>query len=151
MRVRLLLIRALQSMGLVLVGYLFILAMTASLRETPFSMSLPYLGDSDNSALDLALFCVPGMLLFVLLGSTIRRRRVLGGVFAAVAAVSAWLLCELFSTAFGNTWSTSEVLGLLVLNLHWWLLALVPGLMLLFALERFASKAGSYKGSGIRL
>ncbi|NER60643.1 hypothetical protein G3435_12890 [Pseudomonas sp. MAFF212428] len=59
-----------------------------------------------------------------------------GGLFAVLAALSAWLLCNLFSRAFGNTWTEGEVVVLLVSNLHWWLLALVPGLGLLFALER---------------
>lgn len=144
-------IRALQSMLLVLVGYAFVWLMTADVREQMFTTQLPDMGESGSRILDLVLFCVPGMLLFVLLGSFVRKPRRLGALFATVATLSAWLLGNLFSQAFGNTWSSVEIVVLLLVNLHWWLLALVPGLVLLFALDRFASKAGSYDESDTRL
>lgn len=129
-------IRTAQSLLLVLVGYAFVWLMTAYVREQTFTTQLPDMGESGSSTIDLVLFCVPGMLLFVLLGSFVRKPRRLGGLFAVLAALSAWLLCNLFSRAFGNTWTEGEIVVLLVSNLHWWLLALVPGLGLLFALER---------------
>lgn len=148
---RLIMVRALQSLCLVLVGYVFVWLMTAGVREQTFTTQLPDMGESGSRIVDLVLFCVPAMLLFVILGSFVRQRRTLGAVFAALAALSAWLLCQLFAQAFGNTWSSAEITVLLMVNLHWWLLALAPGLLLMLALDRFASKAGSYNESNVRL
>lgn len=147
MIVRRVLIRTLQSMLLVLVGYAFIWLMTAGVREQTFTTALPDMGESGSRIVDLMFFCAPGMLLFVLLGSLVRKPRRLGALFAVLATLSAWLLCDLFAGAFGNTWSSIEIVGLLLMNLHWWLMALVPGMFLLFKLDRFASKAGSCKQS----
>ena len=133
---RLIMTRVLQSTVLVLVGYVFVWLMTASVREQTFTTQLPDMGELGSRNVDVVLMCLPGMLLFVLLGSFIHQRRRLGTVFAVLAALTAWLLCSVFSRAFGNTWSEGEIVVLLVFNLHWWVLALVPGLGLLFALER---------------
>ena len=135
--IRLFCVRLLQSLGLALVAYLFVCLMTASMREAPFSLTLPEISQPDgNSAVDLLLFSLPGQLLFVLVGCFIHRRRLLGGVFALFAALIALLQCLLFADAFGNTWSTAEIFGLLGFNLHWLVVALVPGLAWLFGLER---------------
>ncbi|MCP3748787.1 hypothetical protein [Pseudomonas sp. SBB6] len=134
---RLFCVRLLQSLGLALVAYLFVCLMTASMREEPFSLTLPEISQPDgNSAFDLLLFSLPGQLLFVLVGCFIHRRRLLGRGFALFAALTALLQCLLFANAFGNTWSTAEIFGLLGFNLHWLLVALVPGLAWLFGLER---------------
>ncbi|UVL23914.1 hypothetical protein [Pseudomonas donghuensis] len=111
--------------------------MTASMREEPFSLTLPEISQPDgNSAVDLLLFSLPGQLLFVLVGCFIHRRRLLGRGFVLFAALTALLQCLLFANAFGNTWSTAEIFGLLGFNLHWLVVALVPGLAWLFGLER---------------
>ena len=134
---RLFCVRLLQSLGLALVAYLFVCLMTASMREAPFSLTLPEISQPDgNSAVDLLLFSLPGQLLFVLVGCFILRRRLLGRGFVLFAALTALLQCLLFANAFGNTWSTAEIFGLLGFNLHWLVVALVPGLAWLFGLER---------------
>ncbi|QHF30599.1 MULTISPECIES: hypothetical protein [Pseudomonas] len=134
---RLFCVRLLQSLGLALVAYLFVCLMTASMREEPFSLTLPEISQPDgNSAVDLLLFSLPGQLLFVLVGCFIHRRRLLGRGFVLFAALTALLQCLLFANAFGNTWSTAEIFGLLGFNLHWLVVALVPGLAWLFGLER---------------
>ena len=95
-------------------------------QEQTFTTQLPDMGELGSRNVDVVLMCLPGMLLFVLLGSFIHQRRRLGTVFAVLAALTAWLLCSVFSRAFGNTWTEGEIVVLLVSNLHWWLLALVP-------------------------
>lgn len=136
--VRLITVRLLQSLGLVLAVYLFICLMSASIRQTSFSLELPILIDPDsNSAVELLLLAIPGQLLFLLISCFIHRHRLLNGTFVIVAAMTALLQCLLFAEVFGNTWSSTEVLGLFGLNLPFLLLALIPGLVLLASLERW--------------
>ncbi|CAK9892573.1 MULTISPECIES: hypothetical protein [Pseudomonas] len=135
--IRLFCLRLLQSLGLILVAYLFVCLMSASMREMPFSLTLPEISQPDNnSAVELLLFALPGQLLFLLAGCFIHKQRLLSGGFVLFAALTALLQCLLFADAFGNTWSTAEIFGLLGFNLHWLLLALVPGLAWLIGLER---------------
>lgn len=137
---RLFALRLLQSLGLILVAYVFVCLMAANIGQTPFSFELPNLIDPDsNSAVELLLFTVPGLLLFLLAGCFIHRLGALSGAFVIAAAVVALLQCLLFAEAFGNTWSNTEIFGLLGFNLHYLLLAVIPGLILLAALERWPS------------
>jgi len=132
---RLLATRALQSLGLTPVAYLFVCLLSASLGS-PFSLRLPDIAAPDgNSLLELLIFTVPGQLLFMLSGSFCKNRRWLVGLFALCATLVAWLQCLLFADAFGNTWSTTEIAGLMGYNLPWLLLALAPGLALLRVTE----------------
>ncbi|WP_422422385.1 hypothetical protein [Pseudomonas sp. GZD-222] len=136
MRAHLFTLRLLQSLGLVLIAYLFVCLMTAEITQSSFSLKLPSLIDpGSDSTIELLLFTVPGQLLFLLLGCFIHRRRLLGSAFVLLATMPALLQCLLFAETFGNTWSSTEILGLLGFNLPWLLLALVPGLALLMALE----------------
>ncbi|MDD1017297.1 hypothetical protein [Pseudomonas rubra] len=135
--IRLFPIRLLQSLGLAPVAYLFVCLMTAGMSGEALSLTLPDVSQPDgNSIFDLLLFSLPGQLLFLLVGCFIHRQRLLSSVFMLFAALIALLQCLLFSQAFGNTWSTAEIFGLLGFNLHWLLLALVPGLAWLIGLER---------------
>lgn len=136
MSLRLLVTRALQSLGLIPVAYLFVCSLGASF-DRPFNLSLPHIGAPDgNSLLELLIFTLPGQLLFLLLGSFCRQRRWVGGLFTLCATLVAWLQCLRFAEAFGNTWSTAELAGLLGYNLHGLLFALAPGLALLLLAER---------------
>ncbi|WP_225935830.1 hypothetical protein [Pseudomonas fakonensis] len=135
MTLRLLATRALQSLGLIPVAYLFVCLLGASFGE-PFSLRLPDIAAPDgNSLVELLIFTVPGQLLFMLPGIFCKNRRWLAGLFALCATQVAWLQCLLFADAFGNTWSTTEIAGLLGYNLPWLLLALAPGLALLRVTE----------------
>ncbi|ROL76140.1 hypothetical protein [Pseudomonas vranovensis] len=135
--IRLFCLRLLQSLGLVLVAYLFVCLLTAGMSGEPFSLKLPDISQPDgNSAVDLLLFSLPGQLLLLLAGCFIHRQRLLALAFVLSAALTAWLQCLIFADAFGNTWSTAEIVGLLVFNLHWLVVALVPGLAWLIGLER---------------
>lgn len=135
---RLVTVRLLQSLGLVLVVYLFICLVTASISQTRFSLELPRLIDPDsNSTAELLLMAIPGQLLFLLSSCFIHRPRLLNGAFVIVAAMTALLQCLVFAEVFGNTWSNTEVLELFGFNLPSLLLALIPGLALLATLERW--------------
>ncbi|MGR3995362.1 hypothetical protein [Pseudomonas sp. 1121_17] len=126
--------RLLQSLGLPLMAYLFICLMTAQIRQASFS--LPSLGEPDsNSALELLLLSLPGQLLFVLAGCFTHRRRLLLGVFLLAASITALLQCLVFAQCFGTTWSTAETFILLASNAPALLLALLPGLALLYNTE----------------
>lgn len=139
MKLRKLGVRLLQSLGLVLVAYLFVCLMTASVRQSAFAFELPGLIEPDsNSGRELLLFCVPGQLLFVLLGCFFRRPGLLIGAYLLAATTTALLQCQLFAEAFGSTWSNAEIFGLLAVNLPSLLLALAPGLALLWGLERIS-------------
>lgn len=127
--------RLLQSLGLPLMAYLFICLMTAQIRQASFSLTLPSLGEPDsNSALELLLLSLPGQLLFVLAGCFTHRRRLLG-VFLLAASITALLQCLVFAQCFGTTWSTAETFILLASNAPALLLALLPGLALLYNTE----------------
>lgn len=129
-------IRALQSLGLIPVAYLFVCLMSAGFGHS-FSLALPEVAAPDGSSVvELLLFTVPGQLLFVLLACFFSKRHWLLAVFALCATLTAWLQCLLFADAFGNTWSSAEIAGLLGYNLPWLLAALAPGLALLLVTER---------------
>lgn len=131
--------RLLQSLGLPLMAYLFICLMTAQIRQASFSLTLPSLGEPDsNSALELLLLSLPGQLLFVLAGCFTHRRRLLIGVFLLAASITALLQCLVFAQCFGTTWSTAETFILLASNAPALLLALVPGLALLYNTEQLS-------------
>lgn len=111
--------------------------MTATIRQTVFSLELPDLGEPDsNSVVETLLFTVPGLLLFLLLAHSCRKHRTLIALFGLAAVVTALLQCMLFAQCFGNTWSTREILGLLLYNIPSLLLALAPGVVWLLAAER---------------
>jgi hypothetical protein len=136
--VRLFTLRLLQSLGLALVAYLFVCLMTADITQASLRLELPSLIEPDsNSTVELLLLTVPGQLLFLLVGSFIHRRVLLNGAFVLFATMTVLLQCMRFAEALGNTWSNTEILGLLGINLQWLLLALSPGLALLAALERW--------------
>ena len=121
-----------------MVAYLFVCLMTADISQASFSLGLPNLIEpNSNSTVELLLFTVPGQLLFLLVGYFVHRTLLLNGAFVLFATVTGLLQCMLFAETFGNTWNTTEILGLLGLNLRWLLLALIPGLALLAALERW--------------
>ncbi|MCE0913982.1 MULTISPECIES: hypothetical protein [unclassified Pseudomonas] len=129
--------RLLQGLGLILVAYLFVCLMTAGLRQTGFSLELPDLVEPDsNSALELLLFAVPGLLLFLLFGCFIRNRRTLIHTYVLLAIMVAQLQCLNFAESYGSTWSGLELVMLLGMNTHWLLLALIPGLALLLGIEQ---------------
>lgn len=135
---RLIIVRCLQSLGLVLVAHLFICLINASLGQTPLSLTLPSLIDPDsNSTVELLLFTLPAQLLFLLATRCVHRLGSLNGVFALIGTMTALVQCLVFAEAFGNTWSATEIVGLLGFNLHYLLLAMIPGLSLLMALERW--------------
>lgn len=132
-------LRLLQSSAVMLVAYLFVCLMTASLRQSPLSLALPSLGEPDsNSTFELLLFSVPGQLLLLLLCAAQRGRRWLISAFVLAAGLTALLQCLLFAEAFGSTWSTAEILGLWAFNLPALLLALIPGLALFCAVEQIS-------------
>ncbi|MHA6162387.1 hypothetical protein ACX3X6_16095 [Pseudomonas sichuanensis] len=111
--------------------------MTAAIRQTAFSLELPDLGEPDsNSATEMLLFTVPGLLLFLLPACNCRKRRTLIALFGLAAVATALLQCMLFAQSFGSTWSTSEILGLLLFNIPLLLFALAPGVAWLLAAER---------------
>ncbi|MCE1116975.1 MULTISPECIES: hypothetical protein [Pseudomonas] len=115
--------------------------MTATIRQTAFSLELPDLGEPDShSVFEMLLFTVPGLLLFLLLflllACNCRKRRTLIALFGLASVVTALLQCMLFAQCFGSTWSTSEILGLLLFNSPSLLLALGPGVVWLLAAER---------------
>ncbi|MEG0861482.1 MAG: hypothetical protein RSD81_21330 [Pseudomonas sp.] len=131
-------LRVLQSLGVILVAYLFVCLMTADITQASFSLELPSLIEPDsNSVVELLLFAVPGQLLFLLVSRFIHRPLLLNGAFVLFATMTVLLQCMLFAETFGNTWNITEILGLLGFNLRWLLLALIPGLALLAALERW--------------
>lgn len=137
MKFRLITARLLQSLGLIPVAYAFVCLMTATIRQTALSLQLPDLGEPDsNSMVEMLLFTVPGLLLFLLLAYQCRKRRTLIVLFGLAAVATALLQCMLFAQCFGNTWSTSEILGLLLFNMPLLLLALAPGVAWLLAAER---------------
>lgn len=134
---RRLITRLVQSLGLALVAYLFVCLMATSLRQTAFSLALPELVEpTSNSTVELLLLTLPAQLLFVLAGCWMAGRAAIIAAFVLLGAGVAWLQCMLFAESFGNTWSNTEVLLLLGVNLHWLLLALIPGLALLLGAER---------------
>ncbi|WP_252091550.1 hypothetical protein [Pseudomonas sp. MWU13-3659] len=134
--------RLLQGLGLILVAYLFVCLMTASLKQTGFSLELPYLVEpNSNSALELLLFTAPVQLMFLLLGCFIHSRRTLIGVFVLLAIIVAQLQCVNFAESYGSTWSDLERVMLLGVNAHWLLLALIPGLALLLGVERLRKQS----------
>ncbi|WP_045180367.1 hypothetical protein [Pseudomonas sp.] len=129
-------VRLLQSLGLAPVAYLFVCLINASIGQTPFGLALPSMVDPDsNSMVELLLFTAPGQLLFLLASCFIHSRRLLCGAFVLSATLTMLLQCLLFAQTFGATWSSAEILGLWVINLPWLLLALIPGLGLLIALD----------------
>ncbi|MDD0973432.1 hypothetical protein [Pseudomonas fontis] len=139
--VRRLLTRVLQSVGLPLVGYLYICLSSARLAHEAFTLELPYLVEpQSNSSIELLIFSAPGMLLFVLLGCLVRRHLALIAAFIILAGASAFLLCQLFAESAGATWSSLEIVSLFAYQLPWLLLALVPGLIWLLALERWPGR-----------
>lgn len=139
MKYRLVTARLLQSLGLIPVAYAFVCLMTAAIRQTAFSLELPDLGEPDsNSAGEMLLFTVPGLLLFLLLACHRCKRRTLIALFGLAAVLTALLQCMLFAQCFGNTWSTREILGLLLFNNPSLLLALAPGVAWLLAAERLS-------------
>lgn len=139
MKYRLITARLLQSLGLIPVAYAFVCLMTAVIRQTTFSLELPDLGEPDsNSAVEMLLFTVPGLLLFLLLACNCRKRHALITLFGLSAMVTALLQCMLFAQSFGNTWSTSELLGLLLFNIPLLLPALAPGVAWLLVAERLS-------------
>ncbi|PWB31279.1 hypothetical protein DCO48_17520 [Pseudomonas sp. SDI] len=133
--------RVLQSLGLALVGYLYVCLSSARLANEAFTLELPYLGEPQSSStVELLIFSAPGMLLFVLLGSLVRRHLALIAAFISLASASAFLLCQLFAESAGATWSSVEIVMLFAYQLPWLLLALLPGLIWLLALERWPGR-----------
>ncbi|WP_225923091.1 hypothetical protein [Pseudomonas xantholysinigenes] len=130
--------RLLQAPGLVLGAYLFICLMSAGIRDADFSLALPELVDpNSNSTVELVLLTVPGLLLFLLIGALAKKRRNIIATFVLIGMLNAWLQCLLFAECFGSTWSGTEILLLLGVNTPWLMLALLPGLSMLVATERW--------------
>lgn len=119
-------------------AYLFVCLMHASIGQSPFSLKLPNLIDPDsNSCVELLLLTLPGQLLFVLAACFIHRPALLSATFIMVGGVIALGQCLVFAEVFGNTWSLTEVVRLFGFNLQYLLLALIPGVSLLLALEHW--------------
>jgi hypothetical protein len=112
---------------------LFIALLTGNLRQQRLTLEWPQLIDSSDHALSaLLIAAVPGMLTFVLAGAFLRRKASLVAAFICCALLTCIFAAALFAPAFGNTWSTREIiLELLVAQLHLVVLALLPGTLLI--------------------
>ncbi len=115
---------------------LFISLLTGSLRQQRLTLEWPQLIDSnDYSVSALLIATVPGMLAFLLAGTFLRRKTMLVIAFICSALLACTFAAALFAQAFGNTWSTREIILELVIA-HWHLvaLALLPGTLMISVL-----------------
>jgi hypothetical protein len=112
---------------------LFIGLLTGSLRQQRLTLEWPHLIDSSGYAIsELLIAAVPGMLAFLLAGAFLRHKALLVVAFICCALLACTFAAALFAQAFGNTWSTREIiLELVIAHLHLVALALLPGTLLI--------------------
>ena len=117
---------------------LFISLLTGSLRQQRLTLEWPQLIDSsDYSVSALLIATVPSMLAFLLAGAFLRRKAMLVIAFICCALLACTFAAALFAQAFGNTWSTREIiLELVIAHLHLVALALLPGTLLIGVLDQ---------------
>lgn len=121
----------LQSLAIPLTAGLFLCAVTGDLQQQRLVLEWPYLIDSYHPALDILGLSLPGILLYALLASLLRRRAVQATGLLVLTLLTSYSTMQAFATVFGNTWTPAEVFfELYVAYLHLLALALLPGLLL---------------------
>lgn len=121
----------LQSLGIPLTAGLFLCALTGALQQQRFVLEWPYLIDSYHPALDVLGLSLFGMLFYVVLVRRLRQRSLHAVGLLLLAMLTAYSTVQAFATAFGNTWTSTEVFFELYAA-HWHLLglALLPTALL---------------------
>lgn len=139
------LIRLVQASLLLPSTALFIGLLTYHLQQGGLGLAWPGLAwplpaEPDGQiAIELALACLPAFALFLLAAASgmLKRRLVVLAVFGLCAAIAAYCAVNLLASAYGNTWTASEILrGLFLAQLPQLGLASLPGLALTALLER---------------
>jgi hypothetical protein len=116
---------------------LFVTLLTGSLRQQRLALEWPELIDSSGGATaELLVAALPGMLILLLASRLLRGRLLLIAAFVGCALLACICAAFTFAQAFGNTWSSGEILLELVLaQLHLIALALLPGTLLVALLS----------------
>ncbi|MEO4049072.1 hypothetical protein AAFN46_18545 [Pseudomonas sp. CAU 1711] len=116
---------------------LFIALLTGSLRQGRLALEWPTLIDGVGYAMpEILLAAAPGMLIFLAASRHLRSRVARLALFAGCALLACAIAAILFAQAFGNTWSTMEILlELVAAQLDLIALAALPGALLVAALH----------------
>ncbi|XLY87285.1 hypothetical protein ACK8QS_17195 [Ectopseudomonas mendocina] len=134
------LIRLVQASLLLPSTALFIGLLTYHLQQGGLGLAWPLPAEPDGQIpIELALACLPAFALFLLAAASgmLKRRLVVFAVFGLCAAIAAYCAVNLLASAYGNTWTASEILlGLFLAQLPQLSLASLPGLALTALLER---------------
>nr|WP_256836244.1 hypothetical protein [Pseudomonas oleovorans] len=134
------LIRLVQASLLLPSTALLIGLLTCHLQHGGLGLAWPLPAEPDGQiAIELALACLPAFALFLLAAASgmLKRRLVVLAVFGLCAAITAYCAVNLLASAYGNTWTASEILrGLFLAQLPQLGLASLPGLALTALLER---------------
>lgn len=134
--------RLLQGICLLPTTALFIGLLTCRLQLSCRGLAWPLLVEPDTHiAIELILACLPAFTLFLLIavGGLRRRARPVATplIFTLCAPLAAACALGLLASAYGATWTTSEIIHELLLSqLDLLGLALLPGLMTVVLLER---------------
>lgn len=134
------LIRLLQASLLLPSTALFIGLLTYHQQQGGLGLAWPLPAEPDGQiAIELALACLPAFALFLLAAASgmLKHRLVVLAAFGLCAAIAAYCAANLLASAYGNTWTTGEILrGLFLAQLPQLGLASLPGLALTALLER---------------
>ncbi|WP_277373970.1 hypothetical protein [Pseudomonas sp. AA-38] len=135
-------LRLLQASLLLPTTALFIGLLTYRLQERGLGLAWPLPVEPDGHvAMELALACLPAFVLFLLAGAGGLLRRhgsLVMLLFGLCATFAAYCAVNLLASAYGNTWTTGEIVrGLFLTQLPLLCLASLPGLAVAALLERF--------------